>query len=203
MLIRELERQGDWLFRYRSYVPLALLPLGIIALSYHAEYLGGSPTHRAVLRDRLPADLRQRAGRARNRARPRAAAHVRPQHRRADCRPSEHAGHLLRRAPPALPRQHADDPRRAAFHQIVLLGARRHALLSAVLRTDHRPRRAVPRTASSATPFREWAARTPLLWPRFSLWQDPGYPFNCARRGQGRVLRLHRHGDGDDADGTF
>lgn len=38
MLTNELQKQGNWLFRYRSYVPLLLLPLGIIALYLHIRY---------------------------------------------------------------------------------------------------------------------------------------------------------------------
>ncbi|MFZ1680300.1 MAG: isoprenylcysteine carboxylmethyltransferase family protein [Rhizobiaceae bacterium] len=32
MLIRSLERQGDWFFRWRSYVLLGFVPLGIVAI---------------------------------------------------------------------------------------------------------------------------------------------------------------------------
>ncbi len=32
MLIRSLERQGDWFFRWRSYVLLGFIPLGIVAM---------------------------------------------------------------------------------------------------------------------------------------------------------------------------
>ena len=35
MFTQELARQGDWLFRYRSYVPLALLPFAILSIVVH------------------------------------------------------------------------------------------------------------------------------------------------------------------------
>lgn len=42
MLIDELERQGQWLFRRRSYVPLLLVPLAVWVISSHESYLAGS-----------------------------------------------------------------------------------------------------------------------------------------------------------------
>ncbi len=44
MFIHELERSGQWLFRWRSYVPLILLPFALLVVSAHHDYLGGSPT---------------------------------------------------------------------------------------------------------------------------------------------------------------
>jgi protein-S-isoprenylcysteine O-methyltransferase Ste14 len=35
MLTQELARQGDWLFRHRSYVPLVLLPFAILVVALH------------------------------------------------------------------------------------------------------------------------------------------------------------------------
>ena len=43
MLIDELQRNGDWLFRHRSYVPLILLPLAAIAIAQRTHYLLDSP----------------------------------------------------------------------------------------------------------------------------------------------------------------
>ncbi|RPH94059.1 lipid A phosphate methyltransferase [candidate division KSB1 bacterium] len=37
MLIHELEQQGGWLFRHRSYIPLALLPFALLVLASHRE----------------------------------------------------------------------------------------------------------------------------------------------------------------------
>lgn len=42
-LIEELERNGNWLFRWRSYLPLALLGVFLIAM-HEYEYPGGSET---------------------------------------------------------------------------------------------------------------------------------------------------------------
>ncbi len=42
MLKDELEKQGNWLFRRRSYVPLVLLPFGVMELAEHNHYLGDS-----------------------------------------------------------------------------------------------------------------------------------------------------------------
>ncbi len=44
MFIHELERSGQWLFRWRSYVPLILLPFALLVVASHRDYLGGSPT---------------------------------------------------------------------------------------------------------------------------------------------------------------
>ncbi len=33
-LLQELEKQGNWLFRYRSYLPIVLLPLELLVLYY-------------------------------------------------------------------------------------------------------------------------------------------------------------------------
>ncbi|MBU0508625.1 isoprenylcysteine carboxylmethyltransferase family protein [bacterium] len=43
MLIHELPRQGEWLFRRRSFVPLLLVPVGIIALLTH-PHPSGTPS---------------------------------------------------------------------------------------------------------------------------------------------------------------
>src|SRR5262245_26050620 len=42
MLARDLERQGIWLFRWRSYLPLALIPFAVWALSLNKTYFAGS-----------------------------------------------------------------------------------------------------------------------------------------------------------------
>ena len=42
MLIYELEEQGEWLFRWRSYVPLVLAPLAIWEVFTHQTFLGNS-----------------------------------------------------------------------------------------------------------------------------------------------------------------
>ncbi|HEY3294668.1 MAG TPA: isoprenylcysteine carboxylmethyltransferase family protein [bacterium] len=42
MLIHELEEQGNWLFRWRTWIPLVLLPFGVLALAEHNHYLGDS-----------------------------------------------------------------------------------------------------------------------------------------------------------------
>ncbi len=45
-LREEMEKQGDWLFRWRSYVPLIIVPLLLLALT-HAEGLEKTVSHRA------------------------------------------------------------------------------------------------------------------------------------------------------------
>jgi len=42
MLRHEMRRQGDFLFRYRSYLPLLLVPFGIWQLFHYKDYLCGS-----------------------------------------------------------------------------------------------------------------------------------------------------------------
>jgi protein-S-isoprenylcysteine O-methyltransferase Ste14 len=42
MILRELEQQGEWLFRWRSYVPLVLAPLAIWEVTTHRAFLGNS-----------------------------------------------------------------------------------------------------------------------------------------------------------------
>lgn len=42
MLQDEMCRHGKFLFRYRSYLPLLLLPFGVWQLSYYKAYVGGS-----------------------------------------------------------------------------------------------------------------------------------------------------------------
>lgn len=42
MLQEEMCRQGEFLFRYRSYLPLLLVPFGIWQLSNYDSYIGGS-----------------------------------------------------------------------------------------------------------------------------------------------------------------
>lgn len=37
MLTEELVQQGNWLFRYRSYVPLLLVPFGLLVLTTHLQ----------------------------------------------------------------------------------------------------------------------------------------------------------------------
>ena len=44
MLMDELERQGQWLFRWRSYVPLTLAPFALWEVSGHTSYLAESQT---------------------------------------------------------------------------------------------------------------------------------------------------------------
>ncbi|MDI6728972.1 MAG: hypothetical protein QMD44_08640 [Thermodesulfovibrionales bacterium] len=39
-LKEELEKHGEWLFKWRSYLPLLILPVVLIALK-DFEYLGG------------------------------------------------------------------------------------------------------------------------------------------------------------------
>ncbi len=39
MLYKELKEQGNWLFRWRSYVPLVMLPLMFAALLYEREHV--------------------------------------------------------------------------------------------------------------------------------------------------------------------
>lgn len=38
--------------------------------------------------------------------------------------------------------------------------------------------------------FRDWAARTPAVWPRFSLWKSPGLPFEWRHALQREYLGL-------------
>ena len=42
MFVDELERNGQWLFRRRSYLPLILLPFALLVVSTHRDYLAGS-----------------------------------------------------------------------------------------------------------------------------------------------------------------
>ena len=46
MLTDELARQGDWLFRRRSYAPLVLLPLAVLVMATHTQ----PPTDSLLLR---------------------------------------------------------------------------------------------------------------------------------------------------------
>ncbi len=48
MLQEEMCRHGRFLFRYRSYLPLLLVPFGIWQLSFYDEYIGGSHTYDRV-----------------------------------------------------------------------------------------------------------------------------------------------------------
>lgn len=48
MLQDEMCRHGRFLFRYRSYLPLVLVPFGIWQLSYYDKYIGGSHIYDAM-----------------------------------------------------------------------------------------------------------------------------------------------------------
>lgn len=48
MLLNEMSRQGQFLFRYRSYLPLVLVPFGIWQLSLYESYIGGSHTYDVI-----------------------------------------------------------------------------------------------------------------------------------------------------------
>ncbi len=47
-LQEELKSQGDYLFKYRSYLPLALLVVGLVVKLYHVYYVGDTPFSQAL-----------------------------------------------------------------------------------------------------------------------------------------------------------
>jgi protein-S-isoprenylcysteine O-methyltransferase Ste14 len=178
MLIRELERQGDWLFRYRSYVPLALLPLGIIALSYHAEYLGGSPT--IELFYEIGCLLISVSGLV---VRGIALGHAQP--RTSGRNTAEQiADHLNTLGIYSVVRHPLYLGNMLMILGVLLFTKSFYFSLAGMLFYLLFYERIIAREeqfldGKFGETFREWAARTPLLWPRFSLWREPGYPFNA------------------------
>jgi protein-S-isoprenylcysteine O-methyltransferase Ste14 len=178
MLIRELERQGDWLFRYRSYVPLALLPLGLIALSYHAEYLGGSPIIELLYE--IGCLLISISGLV---VRGIALGHALP--RTSGRNTAEQIADSLNTQGIYSVVRHPLYLGNMLMVLGVLLFTKSFFLaLAGMLFYLLFYERIIAReeqflNGKFGDVFRDWAERTPLLWPHFSLWQEPGYPFNA------------------------
>jgi len=177
MLINELETQGNWLFRWRSFVPLVLLPFGIYALAEHNHYLGDSDT--IELFYGIGCFLISLGGLV-----------VR--------------GVALGFALPGssgrnTTEQIADNLNTKGIYSVV-----RHPLylgnmlmvLGVMLFTKSLMftlagmlfyllfyERIIAAEEAFLAPkfgeaYRLWADRTPALWPRFSQWESPGYPFS-------------------------
>jgi protein-S-isoprenylcysteine O-methyltransferase Ste14 len=177
MLIRELERQGDWLFRHRSYVPLVLLPLIIIALADLGSYLGesrrielfygigcllislsGLVMRGVALGYALPGTSGRNTG-------GQVADHINTEGIYAAVRHPLYVGNMLMMLGVLL-------FTRSFF--LALSGMLFYLLFyERIIATEE----AFLNEKYGAV-FRNWAARTPALLPKFSLWTEPAYPFS-------------------------
>jgi protein-S-isoprenylcysteine O-methyltransferase Ste14 len=177
MIVREIERQGEWLFRRRSYVPLVLLPFIVLELAIHREPLWGSPQAEGVyetvclivslagLMVRAVAQGQAQAGSSGRNTRQQIADHLNTRGIYSAVRHPLYLGNITMIIGILLFTQSPT---------LVLAG------LGFYLLFYERIMAAEERFLSDkfGEPYREWAARTPALIPRFSRWESSAFPFS-------------------------
>jgi protein-S-isoprenylcysteine O-methyltransferase Ste14 len=177
MLIHELEAQGNWLFKYRSYVPLVLLPFAVLAVSELGGYLGESATIEVI--NEIGCFLISLSGLA---VRGMAIGYALPgtSGRNTEGQIAEHLNtkgiYSVIRHPLYL------------GNMLMMLGillSTRSLLLtiSGMLFYLLFYERIIAAEEAFllnkfGETFRQWAARTPALWPRRAKWQDPELRFS-------------------------
>jgi protein-S-isoprenylcysteine O-methyltransferase Ste14 len=177
MLIRELEQQGDWLFRHRSYVPLVLLPLAVIVMATHRTpwsdslwleriyelgcllvSLGG-----LIMRG-LALGYAQSGTSGRN-TKEQIADHLNTSGLYAVCRHPLYLGNILMMIGVLL---------FAKSLLLVIAGLLFYLLFyERIIATEEKFL-----AGRFGETFSEWAAHTSFLWPHFSRWQKPAQRFS-------------------------
>ena len=177
MLIDELEKQGTWLFRWRSYVPLILLPLIVLELAEHNFYLGDSPQIElfyglgcflislgGLLIRAIALGYAQPGSSGRN-TREQIADHLNTKGIYSVVRHPLYLGNVIMMLGVLLFTKSVMLALAGTLFYLLfyerIIAAEERFLLSRFGDT-----------------YREWAESTPAIWPRFSGWQSPSYPFS-------------------------
>jgi protein-S-isoprenylcysteine O-methyltransferase Ste14 len=189
MLTDEFEKQGVWLFRWRSYVPLLLAPLAIWVISRHEVYLADSSgidfafklfclmISLVGLAIRFLVHGYALEGTSGRNTRKQVARNLNTQALYSVVRHPLYLGNIIMMLGIML-----------FTHSILLCAA---GLFGYLLFYE--------RIMATEEPFlfgefgesyREWAARTPALLPRWSQWIQPGYPFSWKRAIRGEFYGL-------------
>jgi len=177
MLIRELEQQGNWLFRHRSYVPLVLLPLAVLVMATHRTPWTDSPllerlyelgcllvSLSGLIVRGLTLGYAQSGTSGRN-TKEQIAEHLNTTGLYAVCRHPLYLGNILMMIGVLL------------FVKSLLLAVAGslfyllfyERIIAAEEKFLH---------DRFGEPFGEWATATSFLWPHFSRWQKPAQRFS-------------------------
>jgi protein-S-isoprenylcysteine O-methyltransferase Ste14 len=177
MFIHELERSGQWLFRWRSYLPLVLLPFALLVVATHREYLANSPAWDFIYKlgcllislvgllvRAVTLGYAQEGSSGRN-TREQIADALNTAGLYSVCRHPLYLGNMLMALGLLL------------FTKSLLLataGMLAYLLLyERIIATEERFL-----ANKFGETFEAWSERVPLLIPRFSQWVQPNYPFH-------------------------
>ena len=177
MFIHELERNGQWLFRWRSYLPLILLPFALLAVATHQNYLADSERWDFVYKlgclvisltglmvRAVTLGYAQPGSSGRN-TKQQIADHLNTDGPYSVCRHPLYLGNILMALGVLL------------FTKSLLLaiaGTLAYILFyERIMATEERFL-----ADKFGETFQAWAKRVPLLLPRFSQWTAPEYPFD-------------------------
>ncbi|MBK6765946.1 MAG: hypothetical protein IPG71_06345 [bacterium] len=178
MLHKEMCRHGQFLFRYRSYLPLLLVPFGIWQLSNYKAYIGGSHTTDMVwdfacfglallgsLIRFLSACYAQAGTSGRNTSAGQVAEAVNTKGMYSLCRHPLYLGNLIMYTAALL---FTKSPWFAAAGALALL-----LYYERIIATEESYLE-----AKFGQAYSDWAAATPCLIPRFRRWLKPQLKFS-------------------------
>lgn len=178
MLHKEMCRHGQFLFRYRSYLPLLLVPFGIWQLSNYKSYLGGSHEIDRIwdfacfalalsgsLIRFLAAGYAQAGTSGRNTSAGQVAEAVNTKGMYSLCRHPLYLGNLIMYTAALL---FTKSPWFAAAGGLALF-----IYYERIIATEE-----AYLESKFGDPYRDWADSTPCLIPRFKRWVRPQLSFS-------------------------
>ena len=196
-LREEFENVGNWLFRWRSYLPMALALVLVLGLREN-RLQHFMPSLRWTLG--CFARLAVRPGSSHCHGRLHAQGNQRSQHAQSTGRRIEHVRHLFHGSSSALPGQLFDVVGRGHVLPIVVAGGHRLPAVLAVLRTDH-----VRRGGVSAAQVRRDLCKVGFanagLYSQLQKLAQTESSLLHAKRAEARILRPAGHDRGLWTDG--